>query len=256
MLQKKIQQRKENLLIAFVLCTLFIFGQTAIARADVTVDTSIILNVHKSGGIYSLSEAIRVADGAKSGYTDDLQLFKGKIYNGNVVSFFGKSLGYFAAPELVFVLCKDNFSPTATDHGGCEDLPDGDSQLRVPYFPNGKYVDFYNTRSEKILTVDISSVATCNENNTCEATFENEINCPSDCHSQTPIIAEPTVSDNNLITTEPVVSNNNLITTEQPQKNNLFIYIVASIFFVITLGLIIFLWIRKRKEKQSTENLN
>lgn len=210
---------------------------------DHTADKSIILNIHKSGGKYALQGAIKLVDGAKSNYVDSYQLYKRKAYNGGVISFSGKPLGYFPANNMVIVICRDNFNPNAQDRGGCEEIFKGDIQLRVPYFPNGKYADFYNTNSEKILTVDISSVAVCNENSVCENS-ENIDNCPSDCQKN-----EPLADTNQIQNSKPInISPTNNQTNQKQQKNNPVPYIIIVIFIIFA-GIMIFFWIKRKRSE-------
>ena len=58
---------------------------------------------------------------------------------------------------------------------------DGWPGLQLPYFPNGKYADIYDPSGKKILTIDLSSEAACNENGICDRPMEDQINCGSDC---------------------------------------------------------------------------
>lgn len=210
-----------------------------------TADKSIILNIHKSVGKYLLQGAIKLVDGAKSDYVDSYQIYKGKTYNGVVISFSKKPLGYFPANDMIIVRCWDNFSPNAKDRGGCYELIDGDIKIRVPYFPNGKYVDFYNADSQKILSVDISSVAICNENSVCENS-ENINTCPSDCQKNESAINTNQTQNNKPSGMQPAY---NQVGQEQ-QRNNATPYIIIAVL-VILVGTIIFFWIKRKRNDQN-----
>lgn len=257
MLSKKQKIIKISLLVIFAI-TFFIFekvnaqfvnnANNPSLSIDHTADKSIILNIHKSGGKYLLQGAIKLVDGAKSDYVDSYQIYKGKAYDGRVVSFSGKPLGYFPANDMAIVICRDNFNPNAQDRGGCEELSEGDIQLRIPYFTNGRYVDFYNKNSEKILTVDISSVAVCNENSVCENS-ENINNCPSDCQKN-----ESAINTNqNQNNKPPDISPTDNQTDQEQQKNNAAPYIIIAVL-VIFVGTIIFFWIKRKRNDQSDLN--
>jgi hypothetical protein len=116
------------------------------------------------------------------------QILKGKAYTGNIISFLGKSLGYFTANDVILTICSDKLGSDGKMTGGCEDVPEGDVLVRMPYFNNGKYADIYDPDNKKILTIDLSSKATCNENNICEPPIEDSLNCASDCTNGEPVI--------------------------------------------------------------------
>lgn len=213
-----------------------------------TTDKSIILNIHKSSGKYLLQGAIKLVDGAKSDYVDSYQIYKGKAYDGGIVSFSGKPLGYFSANDMVIVICRDNFNPNDQEYGGCEEISEGNIQLRIPYFPNGKYVDFYNKNSEKILTVDISSVAVCNENSACENS-ENISNCPTDCQKNESTDNTDQTQNSKPSDLSPI---NNQVDQGQ-QKNNLIPYIIIAIIIVFV-GMVIFIWIKKKRNGRDDFN--
>lgn len=85
--------------------------------------------------------------------------YHGKMHYGRVVSASGKALGYFQATEMSMVVCWDNFDPKAKDRGGCFTATSGEIDLRIPYFSEGKTVEFFDQKGKKILSIDISSVA-------------------------------------------------------------------------------------------------
>ncbi len=60
--------------------------------------------------------------------------------------------------------------------------------VRVPYFPEAKFITIYKGE-EKIFEIDLSKEV-CNLNHVCEK-GENVVNCPEDCVSTTTIIFQP-----------------------------------------------------------------
>ena len=166
---------------------------------------------------YSLQEPMKIIEGAKSGYINDYQIYKGKLHNSHILSFSGKILGYFPAEDLLIKKCLDYFDPDTVDRGGCEELAEGNIEIRIPYFPNGRYAEFYNLKSEKFLTLDISSLTSCNENNFCDKDMENYETCPTDCPLEN-------------------------------QKSRWILYVLIGIFVLLT-GAGIFFWIKKRNRR-------
>ena len=112
--------------------------------------------------------------------------FVGKMYSGSVISFLGKTLGYFSANGVIIKECREQFKKDGTITGGCKEVLDGSLVLRLPYFNNGKYAEIYDPNNKKILTIDLSLKATCNENNRCEPPVEDNINCSVDCKEKAP----------------------------------------------------------------------
>lgn len=155
-------------------------SQTSVNNSNATIGhtttSHINVSLHKKQDKYVLQKELSVSEG-KNGYKDEYQLYKGKKYNGSINSFMGKSLGYFPADEMAIMICMDGFG----SESGCQELSEGDIELRLPYFPNGKYADIYNPKGEKVLTIDLTAVATCNENRVCDAPKENLASCPLDC---------------------------------------------------------------------------
>ncbi len=211
-------------------------GDINLASAHGTTEKSIVVYIHKSSNNYTVNK-LEVIEG-QSDYQYDYKIYKGTDYDGGVISFYGKSLGYFSANQMILVQCFDSFDPAAKDMGGCKELPEGDIQLRIPYFSNGKYADIYSPEGKKILTIDLSSKATCNENGKCDRPIEDSINCPQDCKDNQPIIDTPTVQS----TQPPVV----MQTFWQKVKPYLVIGITTVVIFV---SIFLFLKIRKNKEE-------
>jgi hypothetical protein len=156
------------------------------ANLEKSTEKSVEVRLYKKGVDFSV-QSLRVLP-VKNQYADDYKEVKGLSYNGTVFSFKGASLGFFSIDNMEIVLCSDQFKNDGTISGGCEDVPEGELSIYVPYFPNGKYVDIYNPEGKKVLTIDLSSKATCNENNNCDSPLEDSINCPSDCKDNQPII--------------------------------------------------------------------
>ena len=152
--------------------------------------TGRVINVHlyKKNDNYSV-KSLDVVIGDFN-YLPDYEIWKGKLYNGRVVSFRGNILGYFMLPHgLAIGICYDEIGEDGEMHGGCESLSEGELLVRMPYFPNGKYADIYDTEGNKVLTIDISEKATCNENDVCDRPVEDSRNCPQDCRGgESPVI--------------------------------------------------------------------
>jgi hypothetical protein len=83
----------------------------------------------------------------------------GKYHYGRVVSSKGKALGYFRT-DMSIVLCSDYYDPkTKKMSGGCQKIDTGNIELRIPFFPDGSRLEIFNPQGRKILTADISSLA-------------------------------------------------------------------------------------------------
>lgn len=52
--------------------------------------------------------------------------------------------------------------------------------LTIPYFTTGKKIEIFNLKGDFVLSVNVSSLATCNLNKICDA-FESTETCPEDC---------------------------------------------------------------------------
>lgn len=114
-------------------------------------------------------------------YEKTYDLFKGKIHNGCIVSFRKEILGCFGAGVMKIIRCVDSFAPDGTISGGCHEVPEGAIIASIPYFPNGKYADIYDPEGKKIMNIDLSGKATCNEDNVCNRPIEDRSNCRQDC---------------------------------------------------------------------------
>lgn len=170
----------------FIIAGILSVGCSSQANLEKSTEKSIEVLLYKKGADYSV-QSLRVLT-VKNQYADDYREVKGLSYNGTVLSFKGATLGFFSIDNMEIVLCSDQFNKDGTISGGCEDVPEGELSIYVPYFPNGKYADIYNPEGKKILTINLSSKATCNENNNCDRPLEDSINCPSDCTNSQPVI--------------------------------------------------------------------
>lgn len=122
-------------------------------------------------------------------YLSDYKKWKGISHNGKVVSFKNENLGFFFIPNaLSVVLCEDGVDKGGNMIGGCRSLPEGELTVQLPYFPYGKYADIYDPFGKKVLTIDLSSKATCNENDKCDRPIEDGENCSQDCKKNEPKI--------------------------------------------------------------------
>jgi len=122
-------------------------------------------------------------------YSQNYNEWKDKSFNGCVLSFKNKPLGYFGAPgNLSITNCEDYIDDNGNPIGDCTEQTEGELTVQLPYFPNGKYADIYDPAGKKVLTIDLSSKATCNENDKCDQPIEDSENCPQDCKKNEPVI--------------------------------------------------------------------
>ncbi|KKR44139.1 MAG: hypothetical protein UX02_C0001G0218 [Candidatus Moranbacteria bacterium GW2011_GWC1_45_18] len=177
-------------------------------------------------------------------YSKDYSSYKGKITNGVIVSFVGNSLGFFpVANNLSSTLCEDHFDMASEKiSGGCSDLTEGELTIDMPYFPNGKYADIYDPFGKKVLTIDLASKATCNENGKCDTPIEDSENCPRDC------VKGETKLDPVLMEKAGIVQTDTENNSTAPGK---WILIAAGIILVLA-SLGFWLWRRYREVKKQT----
>lgn len=144
-------------------------------------------NIHKKSDDFKLQN-IEV-NIYKCAYLDSFNFWSKKSFNGRVISFKNVILGYFGVDNnLTITICSDSMDEKNNITGGCQELREGDITVQLPYFPNGKYADIFDPFGEKVLTIDLSSKATCNENDQCDQPIEDGENCPQDCVKQEPKI--------------------------------------------------------------------
>ncbi len=112
----------------------------------------------------------------------------------------------------------------------------------MPYFPNGKYADIYDPFGKKVLTIDLASKATCNENGKCDTPIEDSENCPRDC------VKGETKLDPVLMEKAGIVQTDTENNSTAPGK---WILIAAGIILVLA-SLGFWLWRRYREVKKQT----
>ncbi|MEI2780085.1 MAG: LysM peptidoglycan-binding domain-containing protein [Candidatus Competibacter sp.] len=134
----------------------------------------LLVHMTKKSGMYSAPVLEKV--NANHGYYEDFHSLRG-WYNGRIISFQGKTLGNFFADGMQIILCVDGGPP---EMNGCRVLPEGRIYIEIPWFPNGAKAEFYDPDGKKIHTIDLRSVAECNEDIVCSV-GETVENCPSDC---------------------------------------------------------------------------
>lgn len=118
------------------------------------------VNLYKKDDVYKVESLEVIME--KFNYLSDYKIWKDNSYNGRLISFRDKDLGYFAVNSLSTIICGDGFDASGNLTGGCEDLPEGNLTVQLPYFPNGKSADIFDPSGKKVLTIDLSSKATCN----------------------------------------------------------------------------------------------
>lgn len=215
-----------------------------LANKDIRkADKMMEVNLYKKDQAYSVKSITIIGVGGY--YLASYESMKGKVHDGVVMSFKGKALGYFQAAEMNIVMCWDNFSQRK---GGCDELPEGNIRLLLPYFPNGKYADIYDPEGKKILTIDLSSKATCNENEICDKPVEDNINCSSDCKVQD----EPSnqASSNQGGSSSSAKGGSGEQQTEaKTNKGNSIVLIVLTVIALLVIVGVAIVWIRKQREE-------
>jgi len=141
---------------------------------------TIDITLYKKNNLYKIVGS-RVYLG-ESYYFSSYEQFKNDRSDGRIISFKGITLGYFPIDNnLIVSLCSDGVDEAGNMVGGCQKLSEGEVLIQMPYFPNGKLVEIYSQEGKKVLTIDLSSKAICNENGKCDGPVEDGENCPQDC---------------------------------------------------------------------------
>jgi hypothetical protein len=174
------------LIILLIVVNNSLFNIVFAAESNLQTDKSIHAVVQKKNENYEVIKLDIAIE--KCSYQDNYNAFKGKDSNGVIVSFKNEKLAYFSVPDNLEVsFCEDSINvATRKIEGGCHDLREGKLVINMPYFPNDKYADIYDLYGKKILTIDLSSKATCNENDQCDRPVEDSENCPQDCKNGEP----------------------------------------------------------------------
>jgi len=198
----------------FLICDSAVHGQAVQPDQDSTFKKSsktLDVKLYKKGSNYEI-RGFEVTTGEFS-YKTDYQSWQGKSANGKVISFGDKILGYFIVNyNLKPIYCSDGTNEEGNPTGECQELPEGSLTVQLPYFPNGKYADIYDPSGKKVLTIDLTSKATCNENDQCDRPIEDGENCPQDCKGGEPKI-DPAVVQ--------LAANNQATTQEAEKKTSL-----------------------------------
>lgn len=235
---KEGKMKKTNSLAFFsiIIVVTFLFYTRTSSATELFTPKFVAVSIEKNGSDYRVS-GLRTAS-SKYVYSDTYEIYKGGN-DGRIVSFQGKDLGYFPVGSLETILCSDEFDEkTGEIKGGCEEVSKGNLLINIPYFPNGKSADIYNEKGERVFTVDLTSVATCNENAACEQ-GENQENCPSDCDLK-----------DTLSKFKVVESNPGSAATTEPEKGNVW-YILAAVLTLISALVFYFIWKRRQKQQDS-----
>lgn len=150
-----------------------------------TANKLINVLIHKKDDSFSAEDLEMIV--GDSQYSDNYSEWENKFFNGCVSSFKNQRLGCFpVSGNLSTTVCSDYTDADGNPTGECVDQPEGDLAIQLPYFPNGKYADIFDPAGKKVLTIDLSSKATCNENDQCDQPIEDSENCPQDCKKQEP----------------------------------------------------------------------
>jgi len=204
----------------------------------VETQKSIHLIIQKKDERYNIEKIDIILE--KGVYQRSYESFKGKASNGVVVSFKNENLGYFpVSNNLEISFCEDSINTTTGKMiGECQDLTEGELTIDAPYFPNGKYADIYDPFGKRVLTIDLSSKATCNENDKCDQPIEDGENCPQDC-----VKGEPKLDPVVVAEAQKQSATENISTA-----SNKWLLITAVMLLALA-GLGFWLWKRYRKYK-------
>jgi len=222
--------RKINLVLFVVFsCFFAILGKNS-AADQLSTSKFVAASIQKTDSGFK-TIGLRIANGE--------YVYSNSIYqeepDGRVVSFQGKNLGYFPVGSLKTIICSDEFNEkTGEIKGGCEEVSKGSLLINIPYFPNGKFADIYDEKGNKVFSIDLSSVATCNENAKCDQ-GENRENCPTDCNIKDALSKFKVVENN----PESTVAN-------KSEKSNIW-YLLAAAFALIFALAFYFIWRKRQK---------
>lgn len=238
---------RKKFIIVFFFIALFSFSKKSESQApnsqyqpDRVTQKIIDVTLYKKNDLYRIIKT-RVFIGNYR-YFSNFEIWKGNSYNGRVVSFKGENLGYFPVDSgLQAVLCSDGTDDAGNMVGGCEELPEGEILIQMPYLSNGKKVEIFDPSGKKVLTIDLTSKATCNENEKCDRPLEDSENCPQDCNKGE-ALPESSLSVENE-TSEPIGASQGL---SAKSADLIIIIIIGAVLLLAGLGF--FFWRRRRKQ--------
>jgi hypothetical protein len=191
--------RKNKFIVILLTLLIFLFGNESKSQglenqkqADKISQKIIDITLYKKNDSYRIVKT-RIFLGEYR-YFSGFEQWKGDRYNGRIVSFKNETLGYFPVDNnLAVTLCSDGVDDAGNMFGGCKELPEGEILIQMPYLPNGECADIYDLYGKKVLTIDLTSKATCNENDQCDRPIEDGENCPQDCKNNEPVIDQAVV---------------------------------------------------------------
>lgn len=149
-------QKKTVVIICLVFLASFIHANlvSAVELGKSTMN-SVRVQISRQSGSFVFKHAYLA--GNEAVYRMD-NIYKDMDYYGQVISDKGKILAYFPSVGLADVIFWDNFDPKAKIRGGSKVVPGGEVEVRVPYFPNAKTIEFLDPNGKKLLIVPMSAV--------------------------------------------------------------------------------------------------
>lgn len=132
-----------------------------------------------------------------------------------------------------------------------------DISLEIPYFENGKSIDIYDSKNNKVHSVDVGYFTDTCDNSVCEA-HESYENCPKDCPSGEKDdycdgiednICDPDCSEEQDVDCKSGDSGK----TEDSKKSHATYYIILAIMVSVLLLFVIYKKIREKKKWKELE---
>lgn len=228
------RENKIRIILNFFLLAGLLFANKLLAAENMT-DQKIVAYVEKRSETYEIINLNRIDTGLS--YSDGYLIYKEKgSYNGSVLSFNEKVIGYFGIDQMVPILCTDSIGANGEFVGQCKEVEDAPIHIEIPFFPNGKKAEIYKPDGQLLFEIDLTSIASCNENMSCEG-GEDNVNCPSDCEKQ--------VKENGI--KEEVINNTE---GESSQKGKFYLMLAFAVVDLAAIFLIAlyYFWWRRRKQ--------
>jgi hypothetical protein len=225
-------------IILFIAAGKTFLGMTSAKAEEKFAEKSLQAIIQNTNGSYQIENLSFFVK--KQSYQSTLDSFKGKASNGVVISFKGEPLGFFSiAPDYEEFVCGRDEAKSESANTICSAPAEGEFLISVPYFPNGKYADVYDKSGKKVLTVDLSLKAACNENSRCDRPIEDSENCPQDCKSNEPKI-EPALLQ---------LAKDNAVAEANQNKNPFNVWILAAgIASLLLAGVLGYFFYQKNRE--------